>query len=258
MSVWEVFLVKTEKEKDQVLKMRKSCIGLVGLIFLTASHVRASVTISFADAILGVDDTPAWSSGDSMASLDVDNLSLLNGMARVSAYQGTDNAILSHRLTRGLGVWGGEMDEVDRQTVGDMETIEITFPTVDFYVNSLEVRSLFDPDTGWDPDIEKGAVDFYQDGIVIYTEFLTGVESLPAGEDGSLVVAYNNPWLVDRLVFYIPTTDENGIPLDDTTIAESEFAVTKLNVTAIPAPGAILLGGIGISLVGYLRRRRSL
>jgi len=238
--------------------MKKLCLCLAGVVFLTVSHARASVTISFTDTILGVDDTPAWSSNDSTASLDVDSLSLLDGMARASAYQGPDSAIFSHRLTRGLGVWGGETDEVDRQTVGDMETIEITFPTVDFYINSLEVRSLFDPDTGWDLDIEKGAVDFYQDGIVIYTEFLSGVESLSAGGEGSLAVTYDNPWLVDRLVFYVPAADENGIPLADTTIAESEFAVARLNVTAIPAPGAILLGSIGIGLVGFLRRRRTL
>jgi len=37
-----------------------------------------------------------------------------------------------------------------------------------------------------------------------------------------------------------------------------DVAIDNFQVTAIPAPGALLLGGLGASLVGYLRRRKTL
>jgi hypothetical protein len=225
-----------------------------------ASIAQAAPTISFLseDGLTGVDggSIPPWSADNSTVNLGTSSWSLLGGEAVINGFTNGSSSNLTHRGFRGVGVSGQENDEVDFHD--DPEAITIEFLARDYLVNSLEIRSLFDPDTGWDDNEEEGAIDFYLDGTRVYTEFLSGVEGLGGGNVGSVVVDYATPMLVDKLVYYIPTIDAGGNDLSDDIITHSEFAVARLDVSPIPAPGAILLGSVGAGIVGWLRRRRML
>jgi len=56
----------------------------------------------------------------------------------------------------------------------------------------------------------------------------------------------------------IPGAGIDSIQLSGSGSGFHPYGVDNLNFTPIPAPGAILLGSIGVGLVGWLRRRRAL
>ena len=216
--------------------------------------------ISFVDPLAGVDDTTGWSTDDNTAGPLAHSYDLLGHTATVAAFENGTERFLSHRLTRGLGVWGGEPDEVD--FIGSNEYINILFSTNPYYIHEIEVRSLFSPDTTTNE--EWAAIEFWKDSLLLRTEYLLGTEQLGGGNDGDASWS-DIPILVDKLVFYVPTADElkdagmninvinNGSIYYDPSL--SEFAVANLSVSPVPVPGAVLLGMIGLGVAGVKLRK---
>lgn len=163
------------------------------------------------DSFEGVDgDTLSWSTNDSMVNLGQSSWSLLAGNAAVYGYKNGTPYNLTHRGTRGLGVVGGENDEVDGP-----ERIEIEF-NEPVFINEFEVRSLFaNEPVGGD---EEGDVELYNGVALVQSYHLTASE---AGGNGVLETLGTDQ-AVDKIVFYVPVGYN-----------ESEFAVAKLRVCPI-------------------------
>jgi hypothetical protein len=60
--------------------------------------------------------------------------------------------------------------------------------------------------------------------------------------------------MADNYITLMLTGPQNGLYAAGAVILDS----ARLDIMTIPAPGAILLGGIGISIVGWMRRRKTL
>ena len=83
---------------------------------------------------------------------------------------------------------------------------------------------------------------------VVDTATVGGVYT--AGQIVTLTVSGSN-------IAYIYALGDPTIPIP-TAGGSDSWTLDNLQIQFIPAPGAILLGGIGVSLVGWLRGRRTL
>jgi hypothetical protein len=162
---------------------------------------------------------------------------------------------------------------VDGLTVGD-----VTFgfriglnPSTDANYNS------FGPGTVTyvqDPSLEgnsNGILTLEFDKAVDQLEFGVAMNTMNPLTPGFIVRLFNpvayvsfNPvntspimtWTEGQFTYNGPAITMAIIEFDN--LGASRFALDNLTFNTIPAPGAILLGGIGAGLVGWLRRRRTL
>lgn len=233
--------------------MKKALI--LASIIMMASATASADLVSFVwnssgDTIQGVDgDTSWWSSNDSMVNLNTYQLSLLSGSAEAIGYDGLCKGWLTQRGTRGLGISGSENDEID--SYDKVEKLVFTFDAP-VYMNSFEVRSLYYESnllTNGD-HMERGVANFYLDSANVYTQCLTGSENISAGGDGIASYSYDQPFLIDKIVF--------NVPANKWYTYQSEFSVAKMDVTTAPEPVSTVLfiSGGAVMLVRRFRRAR--
>ncbi|MDD5546100.1 MAG: PEP-CTERM sorting domain-containing protein [Candidatus Omnitrophica bacterium] len=238
--------------------MKKIYFVVMICLFLTVAGLASADQVSFiwdpsvGETLQGVDgDTSGWSNSDASLSLGENSWSLLGGYGVVKAWDSdipSNPGILTHRGTRGLGILGGEDDEIDNPLCGGSERLVIKFnaPTE---LNSFQVRSLFYDDKifCWPIEREKGAVKFFYEGENFFTQTLLAQEYIGDGGNGIVDYVYDTPYLIDKIVFYVP----EGIPS-----IWSDFSVAKLDVTAVPEPVSTVLFLLGGATLAVRRLRR--
>jgi hypothetical protein len=189
------------------------------------------VSICAIAALIITVGTPASKAGVTVefSEVDLPNLTLLDGTTYFNpyglAFEDTTFYAIDSRFI-GAGVDNRGITTTSGQD--NLMTIVLLNPAVSFTVDWLTVGS---------SDIYGDA---YDSGGGFLASFFAGGSTTPTDDYGSWSYS-GSP--VSKLTFH----DGTGL-----------IGVGRIEFEPIPAPGAILLGGIGIGLVGWLRRRRTL
>jgi len=150
-------------------------------------------------------------------------------------------------------------------TTGEFETIYTADPGKPFIGEFRLNTNLFNPDTGTtneNPSFFSDTMNDFNLSTSTTTIVLTGTNSRLLSWDLGDFVANSDEWFGNPSGGNIGGFGTGLIDLEMTNLhghfigdgIDSAFTT----ITIIPAPGAMLLGSLGVGLVGWLRRRRTL
>ena len=124
------------------------------------------------------------------------------------------------------------------------------------YVATGPNHDIFGPSSwGWDGTIQIDlALPASMVGIGI-SNGTAGLETLSVYDSGGNLLEQHTVAVGNNVY---PVITRGAYDISRLVISGDSFAIDDLQFNAIPAPGAILLGGFGVGLVGWLRRRRTL
>lgn len=216
--------------------------GIFALGMMGAAH---AAMVSFVNPFSNAGSTVGWSTGDNEVNLGISSFSILGGLGTVSGYLGADPYSITQRGTRGLGIAGGtpgdNTDEVDSDTIGAQEHMEINFSRP-MYLRYLELRSLFNPEG----TAEQADVYYYYGDTLVGQDHLFG--EIPLGTGVGLESV--NPGLrVTDIRFQVDLSNPN--------VRNSDFAIAKLDASPIPEPVSAVLLGMGLLGLFGLRRKNA-
>jgi hypothetical protein len=113
--------------------------------------------------------------------------------------------------------------------------------SMQFITPAVEVQF----DSGYWDGVGTGVINAYDstmNPLASLTNTVAGVEVISISGAGPI-----------SYVYFSSIGDDAGAGIDNLG-----FSISDFNPIPIPAPGAIVLGGIGLGLIGWLRRRRTL